>query len=49
LRSSTLKKRERESGKVYVRNYVKKGEKQANLIVQSSPKYLEVEPVLTTM
>jgi hypothetical protein len=49
LRSSTSKQRERESGKVYVRNYIRKGEKQASPIVQSSPEHLEDKPMPNAM
>ena len=43
-----MKQKDRESGKVYVRNYVRKGEKQACPTVQPPHEHLEVEPVPTS-
>jgi hypothetical protein len=49
LRSSTSKKRERESGNVYVRNYIRKEEKNANPTIQSSPEHLEDKHMSTNL
>jgi hypothetical protein len=49
LRSSTSKQRERESGKVYVRNYIRKEENRPSQQGQLSPEHIEDKPMPTTM